>query len=145
MVTKITDSLWRGPRPKDLADLKADGFDRCVSLQSGFEDLVTDSKLEYEDPFDFQITLHNLDWSNVFPPSAQQVLRLLSIVRDGTKLKTLIHCHSGVDRTGFAAAIIRMRLQKWSFDAAHDEFVQMGRHWWFWWWKHELRKWRGDE
>lgn len=141
MRTEVTKDIWRGPRPTDLRELKREGFTRVISLQSGFEEIVTDSPLEFQDPYECGIKYYHLNWSNVFVPSAQKVLRLLSIIHDGTGRKTLIHCHSGVDRTGFACAVIRMRLQNWGFDMAHDEFVSMGRHWWFWWWKTELKKW----
>lgn len=121
--------------------MKAEGFTRVISLQSGFEEIVTDSPLEFQDPYESGIKYYHLNWSNIFPPTAQKVLRFLSIIHDGTDRKTYIHCHSGVDRTGFACAVIRMRLQGWTFEEAHAEFVSMGRHWWFWWWKSELKKW----
>lgn len=112
-----------------------------IDLQSGVENFFTDTPYEYEDPDDFGIKLVEFQWSNIWPPTAYQVLALLACIHESTDKNIYIHCHSGVDRTGFAAAVIRMRLQGWSATNALNEFVALGRHWWFWWWKYELKKW----
>lgn len=138
---QITPTIFRGPRPLSLALLRQQGITLVIDLQSGAENLLTDTPYEFEDPDDFGMQVINFKWSNIWPPTAYQVLAFLSVMHISRDKNIYIHCHSGVDRTGFAAAIIRMRLCGFAFKTAHDEFVSMGRHWWFWWWKYELKKW----
>ena len=142
---KVTEMIWRGPRPASIDDLIAHGFTQVINLQSGAEDRFKDTAYEYQLGlkrtdrfFRTNISLIDIRCSNIFPPSKDQVGRLLSSL--GARV-SYIHCHSGVDRTGFMVAVYRMVAQGWSFEKAHAEWVAQGRHWWFWWWKFELKKW----
>lgn len=134
---EVTERLYRGPRPKSFKQLQ--GFERVIDLQSGTENCLTDSIYEHEDPADYGIKKVNFYWSNFFPPTEAQVKDFLLEV-GSTGQRTYVHCHSGVDRTGFAIACYRMQKMNWKFARAHDEFVGMGRHWWISWWKIELKK-----
>lgn len=131
---KVAFNLYRGPRPTSFANLQKLGFQRVINLQSGFEDAVTDSQYEHEMSDLYGIETIRFQWSNVLPPTREQVDEFLAVV-SGNYLKTYVHCHSGVDRTGAACLAYRVLRQGWSFKDAYAEFVAMGRHPWFFWWK----------
>lgn len=137
---KVDEHLWRGPRPPSLGYLEGEGFKRVVSLQSGFEDAFTESVYEGQKTIakTYGIEFVDLHWSNFFPPTKKQLRDLVEYISH-TK-KTYIHCHSGVDRTGAACMSYRIWTQNWTFEAAHREWVNLGRHWWFFWWKHFLKR-----
>lgn len=134
---KVDELLYRGPRPTSFADLQKLGFQRVISLQSGFENSVTETQYEYEEASDFGLDFWNLKWSNFWPPSHAQINQALDLLETG--LKTYVHCHSGVDRTG--AFVLGYRRRKGvPFKVAYAEFIRMGRHPWFFWWKPFLHR-----
>lgn len=140
---KVTDVLYRGKRPLNIKDLF--GFQQIIVLQSGDEDRYTDSLYEAQlrtkrsDPTIYpNIQVHYIKCSNIFPPSQGQVSQFLDLCSYGKR--TFVHCHSGVDRTGFMIAVYRMTVLNWTFEDAYDEWVILGRHWWFDWWKKSLKE-----
>jgi protein tyrosine/serine phosphatase len=142
---RIHNNLWRGPRPTDLHEMQRLGFTRIISLQSGVQDRYTDSLLERQrkDAKAFGIDYVYIRCRNWLPPIESQVREALRLLED-TSVKTYIHCHAGVDRTGFMCAVYRMRQQSWSFQQAVDEWKAEGRHWWFCWWTPFLKRWSVD-
>jgi len=141
---KITEKLYRGSRPHDIRDLIADGFQQVINLQSGAEDFWTDSLYEAQllskrsdHTLYPQIKVVYIRCPDLTPPSPIQVSAFLSAASNG--LKTLAHCHSGVDRTGFMVAVYRMAKMGESFDDAYDDWVDQGRHWWYDWWKFQMK------
>jgi protein-tyrosine phosphatase len=139
---QVSPFLWRGPRPKTLEALADRGFKRVINFQSGSQDSLSEDRYELQcrSAYAFGVEVVKIKCSNIFPPTVAQVAHFLDLT-DANSPETYVHCHSGVDRTGFMCAVFRMREQGWSFDAAYDEWVKLGRHWWFWWWTRELRKW----
>lgn len=142
---KVTEKLFRGARPKDIRDLIKLDFQLVIDTQSGDEDRFTDSLYEAQlsaeraDPDIYpQIEVFNIYCSNIFPPTPSQVGEFLRAVSWGKK--ALVHCHSGVDRTGFLIAVYRMQRLGWSYAKAYAEWISCGRHWWFDWWRVELKK-----
>lgn len=136
---QVTESLWRGPRPYDLADLQSQGFKSILSVEQGWFEAFHDDPYEHEKPIDFGMILSRIRCSDIVPPSEDQVLGALRIMDSPNK--TYIHCLTGVDRTGFMCAAYRMRKENWSFNSAYAEWVNLGRHWWFDWWKYALKNW----
>lgn len=137
---QVHDNLWRGPRPESFNELREKGFERVISLQSGSEEYLTDSLYEMQDPEDFGIQFIEIPCSNIFPPSNEEVSEFL-LYLENYDIKTYVHCHSGVDRTGFMIAAWRMSALHWPFHAAYSEMKKLGRHWWFGWWKYRLKTW----
>lgn len=142
---RVTEKLFRGPRPSDLRELIDRQFQQVIVTQSGDEDFLTDSLYEHQlrtkkaDPSIYpQIDVAYIRCSNIFPPDAERVTRFLDTLSNGKR--TYLHCHSGVDRTGFLVATYRMVEQKWPYHEAYKEWVESGRHFWFDWWKKELKK-----
>lgn len=141
---KVDDRLFRGPRPESTKEMKEAGITRIVDLQSGFEELIRDSVYESERKFYHKdMVFYEMHWSNFFPPTHNEIGIFLLMFNETywrKDLKTYVHCHSGVDRTGVAVLAYRLKYCGWTFDQAYQEFVQEGRHWWFFWWKPVLRK-----
>lgn len=143
---KVTEKIWRGRRPRDLRELMDHGFQRVVVLQSGDEDKFTDSLYEAQlaakraDKTLYpSIDVVYIRCSNILPPTDAQVDQFLASTGDGKKL--YVHCHSGVDRTGFMVAAYKMNKLSQPFTSVYTEWVELGRHWWFDWWKYSLKEW----
>lgn len=136
----VNENLYRSPRPKDLNETKTAGIKTIVSLESGLYQLITDTKREHQFPVDFGIDYYDLDCFIVAPPKSWQVEKFLEIVAKGNK--TLVHCLSGVDRTGYMCAAYRMQVQGWTYEQAHKEWVALGRHFIYIAWDDDLKAWQ---
>lgn len=136
----VNENLYRSARPKDLQPLKDLGFTILISLESGMYEMVSDTKREHQFCPDFGIKEYDLHSSIITAPEEWRVNKFLEIVAKGEK--TLVQCLSGVDRTGFMCAVYRMRVQGWSFDRAHLEWLNLGRHFVYAEWTNDLKKWQ---
>ncbi len=137
MIEMIPNELWRSARTKDLNILKKKGIKRLIDFQTGAYEFFHEDKREYQQPADFGILYYPLPCSNFSPPERRVVKKVLSLLE--TPLPTLMHCALGEDRTGFVAAVVRMVKQGWSYERAHDEWVRLGRKFYYSWWKYELQ------
>lgn len=142
MISHVDREIFRGPRPADLTVLRASWskyhVNTIISLEYGFYGVTHNDKYERQFPADFGIQVYNIPCSDIMPPERWAVEKVLDLMSQDRSI--YIHCLSGVDRTGFMCAVYRMRVQHWSFEKAHAEWVAMGRHFWFAWWKSELKK-----
>lgn len=123
---KVSDKLYRGPRPQDLEKLRLDGFDCIISLQSGFYELLYDDKREEQFPCEFGLAFYNISLSDFTPPTRSQIDLIMSKIRKHKK--TYLHCKHGVDRTGFVVACYRVSEQGRPASVAIDEMFKMGFH-----------------
>lgn len=147
---KVTDFVYRGNRPENFKELHAKCVKHVLSLQSGFEDKVSDSIYEFECAVAerlFGIKLYRIKCSNILPPTNEQIEEAIKIIKMAIDLKETIfvHCHSGVDRTGIIMAVVLMIIEKMPYKKAVKNFIDNGRHWWFWWWKFTLKKYDQNE
>ncbi len=126
MITRVTGTLWRGPRPADLTPIKELGVLRIINLQSGIYELIHDDPYENINTLDYGIVEHDLGCSDFLPPDEYTVARALNIINIGEP--TYIHCKHGVDRTGYIIAAYRMRCQGWSYEKAKAEMMAHGFH-----------------
>lgn len=142
-MTPFDTYLYRGPRPS-LSEVIAGKFQLVISLESGVYEFFHDDDLESAEHANGKL-FEMSPMSDFFPPSKLQVGRVLEILKtsQASKIQTLLHCKSGVDRTGFVVAVYRMQVQGWSYSRAHAEWVAMGRHWRYFWWAYWLRKYEG--
>jgi protein tyrosine/serine phosphatase len=94
--------LYRGPRPNSFEELYKEGITRIISLQSGFENAVTESRYEHQQKKAWKgIRFYSLRWEPYLPPSRADIRAFLSFFKTPGH-KTYVHCHAGVDRTGVA-------------------------------------------
>lgn len=134
---KVTDYIFRGPRPQSFKELQDAGIKYVVNLESGVYDELHKDAYDTEDPTQFGITLIRVPCSDICPPSYDQVMRALQPMyfcqNKGAHL--YVHCLHGEDRTGFVVAAFRMKLQGWTFGDAVKEMLSLGFHkfpylWW---------------
>lgn len=139
-MTPFDTYLYRGPRPS-LSEVIAGKFQLVISLESGVYEFFHDDDLEGAERSNSKL-FEMLPMSDFFPPSKLQVSRVLEILKtsQASKIQTLLHCKSGVDRTGFVVAVYRMQVQDWCYDRAVAEWIKMGRHPWYFWWSWFLKK-----
>ncbi len=134
MISKVSDTLYRGPLPESPDELSKLGIRNIVSLESGERDHFYPNR-EYLWPFQFG----QIACSSIFPPSDQAVERFLFVVKY-CKPSTYVHCLRGKDRTGYMCAVYRMQVQKWSYRDAVDEMYALGfNRLLYWWWTFKLK------
>lgn len=138
MITKVFEGIYRGPRPDDLNELLELKINTIISLESHWYDLLHEDEYERQYPCEFGIDFFDMGCSDLLPPEPRIVKKAIGICNQ-PKRNIFIHCLSGVDRTGFICAAIRMD-HHWKYQDAYREWVAMGRHWWYDWWKFELKK-----
>jgi protein tyrosine phosphatase (PTP) superfamily phosphohydrolase (DUF442 family) len=122
---KITDVLYRGAQPTEmgLSELKILGITTLVDLRT--EDR---EKIEWERKHAESLGMRFVHvpvdgWS---PPTDEQVVQFLSLLRDNPGQKIFVHCHFGDDRTGVFIATYRMVSQKWTAEQAIREMYFFG-------------------
>lgn len=136
LIKEVSPGLFRGPFPdiKDISGLKKAGINEILCLREMSPEEKEECKAN-------QIFLINEPWSEVFPPTPRQMTDAAcwaNMVNPESQL--LICCKHGVDRTGAAVFAHRVRNQKWAFDAAYGEMLNMGHNvLFYWWWKKRLK------
>lgn len=127
----VADGIYRGSRPETEADfqiLKDKGIKTLINLQ-GYEDKTTAFELIIKN----HLINYDIEQTAIFPPSAQHTKMVQSILNDSFYYPIFIHCHQGVDRTGFEIA--KYRISKgMSKENAIIEMKTLGLHKWFYWW-----------
>lgn len=135
--------VWGGPRPANLADLRAEGIKRIISLEAGVYQALKVYENErdsvmFQFPCEFGMAEYNMPMSAIQAPDKDYVDKILKLVADG--MPTFIHCEHGQDRTGFVGAVIKMRYEGWTYKQAL-EWWSAFRHWQYFVWDKELEKW----
>lgn len=145
-IKQVDGHLYRSSRPDGISDLTVFGnkMDIVVCLQSGMYEALTQD--DYEDVETvlgrYGITRYNIRCSDIVPPSREKVRDVMSIFYryafEGKNV--LVHCLSGVDRTGYMVAAYRMIRQGWTYKQAKAEYIAEGQHFWYRWWIPSLKK-----
>lgn len=139
---RVSENLWRGPRPENYDILVQNKITRVINLEYGFFEAFHEDAYETEYyAKNTSITKHTIRCSDIFPPNKAQVLEFIRWARSPGK--TYVHCLTGKDRTGFMCAVYQMRYGHLSFEEANNEWKFYGRHWWYWWWESALKEWYG--
>jgi protein tyrosine phosphatase (PTP) superfamily phosphohydrolase (DUF442 family) len=128
---KVDDRLYRSAQPRDggIKRLHELGFKTIINLRGASERTRAQEAearalgLNY-----FTISLPN--WGR---PKDARVARILEIINAPESGQILIHCRSGVDRTGMMVALHRMRDEGWTSRDALAEAERNGmRKFQFW-------------
>lgn len=161
---KVSDKIYRGPRPPSLQWLEEQGFGCVIDLQSGTYEAVTDDQYEREklDP-NRRLAIFDFNLSNIFPPQRNQVSYIITLLmrlqeakinmqyvdsfgntvgsKEIENKKIYIHCLRGKDRTGFVCAAFKMRYMCTSYESAVKEMDSLGfNNLFYWWWKFFLKR-----
>ncbi len=122
---KISETLYRGAQPQEvgLSELKLLGITTIVDLRSEDREKV-EWERKHAESLGMRFVHISVDgWS---PPTDEQVVQFLSLLRDNPGQKVFMHCHFGEDRTGVFIAIYRIAFEKWSADQAIKEMYFFG-------------------
>ena len=122
---KITDVFYRGGQPGEngLVSLKAMGITTIVDLRG--EDR---EKLEWERKLSESLGLRfvHIPVSGWSPPTDDQLVQFLSLLRGDPQQKIFVHCRFGDDRTSVFIAAYRVALEKWPAEQALKEMYFFG-------------------
>lgn len=128
--SQVDSNLYRGSRPESPQDFAKLPALTVINLETGAFEWFHNRNGE-EDSWGkaFYKTVIHLPLSDFCAPTKDQINKFLSIAKDFTRNgPVFFHCLHGEDRTGFMTACYRMKVQKWSRDAAIKEMLDMGFH-----------------
>lgn len=137
-IKHVHKNLYRSDRPRSAKDLGDDvrrlGIEAILTLEEGWSDVFG-----WNDERDFWTGIlkkpfHHIPMSNFWPPSKDECEIALNII-DCYPEGVLVHCFSGVDRTGFVCSYYLWKKGVMSAEEAWQYAVKSGQHWWFRWWK----------
>lgn len=128
---QVHEYIWRSPRP-DLWRIALETDIRTVlSLETGWYERLHPRKMSEEAAANqFGLRDLNVSLSWLFPPQPAQLRVCLDVLLDAQldRRPVLVHCRSGVDRTGLVIAAFRVTVQHWSINDAIAEMVDLGFH-----------------
>lgn len=130
---EVIPGVYRGPRPK-VRDLVENKIDIVICFQSGFFEIFHEDR--YEHQLDGLYQRYIIPCIPVMPPSAALVKRALDVVHKNLgKQRIYFHCAEGVDRTGWFAALLKLKYLRCSLKDVKTDMKQNGFHMYrFWWW-----------
>jgi len=122
---KISDFFYRGAQPQEVgfSELKILGVTTIVDLRGEDREKILWERRHAES---LGMRFVNIPVSGWSPPTDEQVVQFLSLLRDHPGQKIFIHCRFGDDRTGVFTAVYRMAVEKWPPDQALKEMYFFG-------------------
>jgi tyrosine-protein phosphatase SIW14 len=122
---KITEVLYRGAQPRDvgLSELKILGITTIVDLRQEDRETIAWERKRVESLGMRFVHIPVDGWS---PPTDEQVVQFLSLLRDNPGKKIFVHCRFGDDRTSVFIATYRMAIEKWTPEQATKEMYFFG-------------------
>jgi protein tyrosine/serine phosphatase len=122
---KITEVLYRGAQPREvgLSELKILGIATIVDLRQEDRETIAWERKRVESLGMRFVHIPVDGWS---PPTDEQVVQFLSLLRDNPGKKIFVHCHFGDDRTSVFIATYRMAIEKWTSEQATKEMYFFG-------------------
>lgn len=130
-ILKVDDGVYRGPRPstdEDWALLKKQNIKTILNLEYGwYEYFHHEVNEEMEIAIDEDMNPINMKVSDICPPDEKEIKVALKILTKKEK-PIYIHCYHGMDRTGIICAAYRIEIQKWKYEDAIKEMMDLGFH-----------------
>ncbi len=144
-ISSVARNLFRGSRPEGPPDLLTlglnNGVKTIISLETGFGrfwDGLTGKDFDERRAWEkgWHRTYISRPCSNFTPPGRADTEVILRDIENGLKLgPVFLHCHSGVDRTGWIVASWRVLQEGAVPEVAWEECLKMGMHKRFSFWK----------
>ena len=131
---QLEKTLFRGPRPqgrRGFRELSELGIRTVLDMTTPRR---ATRNLDARRALDYGLTPLSLSLSSWRVPDTYDVQSVLEVMTNPKWRPLYVHCHAGVDRTGFVCACYRVIVQGWSLEATLAEFRKLGRHPWFFWW-----------
>ena len=146
--SQVTPAIFRGPRIETEDDMKLlshAAIKKIINVESSLERIFGDPKAEYNWADKYQIEIIDIPCSVIIPPSFDHSWQVMNLCKAASEEGPIyIHCHKGVDRTGFMVALFRMLFQEWNFKDAVAEMYRMGYHRWYFYWLPYLKCYEED-
>jgi protein tyrosine phosphatase (PTP) superfamily phosphohydrolase (DUF442 family) len=122
---KISEVLYRGAQPREvgLSELKILGINTIVDLRGEDREKINWERQRAEALGMRFVQIPVSGWS---PPTDEQLVQFLSLLRDNPGHKIFVHCRFGDDRTGVFIAVYRVASEKWTADQAIKEMYFFG-------------------
>lgn len=122
---KISEVLYRGAQPKEigLSELKILGINTIVDLRGEDREKTNWERQRAESLGMRFVQIPVSAWS---PPTDEQLVQFLALLRDNPGHKIFVHCRYGEDRTGVFIAAYRLASEKWTADQAIKEMYFFG-------------------
>lgn len=129
MITKVTDRIYRGPRLQDPTILLNYGIQAILNLEDNGEKEYVDKEKMWA--WENRLRFYHHPMSEIWRPTRWQLIRAVDIMQPPYVAPIYVHCKHGQDRTGYAIAAYRIRIERWTFERAYKEAKDMGHAWWF--------------
>jgi len=122
---KISEVLYRGAQPREvgLSELKILGITTIVDLRGEDREKLDWERKRAEALGIRFVQIPVSGWS---PPTDEQLVQFLALLRDNPGHKIFVHCRFGDDRTGVFIGVYRMAFAKWSAEQAMKEMYFFG-------------------
>ena len=122
---KIKEFLYRGAQPREqgLTELKKLGITTIIDLRGEDPERLQWERRTAESLGMRFVHIPVSGWS---PPTNEQVVQFLSLLRSDSTQKIFVHCRFGDDRTGVFVATYRMAIEKWTAEQAVKEMYFFG-------------------
>ncbi len=122
---KISEVLYRGAQPREvgLSELKILGITTIVDLRGEDREKLNWERKRAEALGMRFVQIPVSGWS---PPTDEQLVQFLSLLRDNPGQKIFVHCRFGDDRTGVFVAAYRIAADKWTAEEAIKEMYFFG-------------------
>lgn len=134
---QVEIGLYRGGRPneEDFTALLEMGIKTVLDLEGGLFAAETDPvRRERAWAAAAGIDLVHVPLSPLTSPRPVRVEEAVAVMADPARRPLFVHCHAGVDRTGFVVAAYRVTAEGWTAERAYDEMVRAGFHRILFWW-----------
>ncbi|MBZ0187406.1 MAG: tyrosine-protein phosphatase [Candidatus Obscuribacterales bacterium] len=122
----VNETLLRGGQPTGagLDQLKRKGVTTVINLREESASIEFEKEICLTKGLDFvSIPLRPFDI-----PSPESLERFLAIIQTIDSQPCFVHCLHGMDRTGLAIGLYRLKVDDWNFEQAYEEMLAMGFH-----------------
>lgn len=121
---QVNEKLYRSAQPRKggLSRIRELGINTIINLRGSSKR----TRAQAAEARALGLNYFNLALPNWGRPDDARVARILEIISAPESGRVLIHCRSGVDRTGMIVAIYRMKNEGWSRDDALAEAERNG-------------------
>lgn len=121
---QVNERLYRSGQPRDgaIKRLHELGFNTIINLRG----TSARTRAQEEEARALGLNYFNLPLPNWGRPNDARVARILEILSAPESGRVLIHCRSGVDRTGMMVALYRMQNEGWTKSDALAEAERNG-------------------
>ena len=121
---QVNERLYRSAQPREgaIKRLHELGFKTIINLRGA----SARTRAQEAEAHALGLNYFNLSLPNWGRPNDARVARILEIISAPESGRVLIHCRSGVDRTGMIVALYRMQNEGWASNDALAEAERNG-------------------